>query len=88
MDKMDWRSCFICQAHKSNEKTVDPSLSIKLRNNPERLYACYKEVKDNIEELSELDELPDFVVLGKNCDGGGISHSSSSGGEGTQDACF
>ena len=26
--------------------------------------------------LSELDELPDFVVLGKICDSGGISRSS------------
>ena len=56
MDTMYWSSCFICQAHKSNEKTVKPFLSIKLCNNPEILYACYK-VKGNIEELSKLDEL-------------------------------
>ena len=53
---MYWSSCLICQAHKSNEKTVKQSLSIKLRNNPEVLYACYK-VKGNIKELSKLDEL-------------------------------
>ena len=67
MDTMDWSSCFICQAHKSNEETVKPSLFIKLRNNPEILYACYK-VKGNIEELSELDELFDCVVLFNICD--------------------
>ena len=27
-------------------------------------------------ELSKLDELPEFVVLGKICDSGGISRSS------------
>ena len=36
-------------------------------------------------ELNKLDELLDFVFLGKICDNGGISRSSSSGGEGVQD---
>ena len=36
---------------------------MKLRNNPERLSACYKEVTDNIQELQELGELPDCVVV-------------------------
>ena len=40
------------------------------------MIACYKEVKDNIAELSELDELPDFAVFSKIWDSGGISRSS------------
>ncbi len=37
--------------------------SVKLRNNPERLSTCYKEVTDNIQEPTVLGELYDFVVV-------------------------
>lgn len=80
----DWSLCFICQLEKSNEKTLNPSSSIKLRNNPEKLYACYKEVTDNIQELKELGELPDFIVV-HDYSGGGVSGSSmGDGGGGAQ----
>ena len=71
MDTRDWSLCFICQSLKTSEKTLNPSLSIKLRNTPEKLIACYKEVVNNIQELKELGDLPDFVVV-NSIDGGGV----------------
>lgn len=55
-----------------SEKTLNPSSSIKLRNNPDKLYACYKKVTDNIQEVKELGELPDFIVV-HDYSGGGVS---------------
>ena len=64
MDTRDWSLCFIiCQSDKSNEKTLNPSSSLKLRNNPEQCSACYKEIIDNIQELKELGEVPDFIII-------------------------
>ena len=34
-----------------------------MRNNPERLSAAYRQVVNNIQELNELGELPDFVFV-------------------------
>ena len=48
METQDLNLCFICQLEKSNEKTLLPSSSVKLRNNPEAVYVCYKGVTDNI----------------------------------------
>ena len=45
------------------KKTVDQSSSVKLRNNPEKLYACYKGVTVNIQELEELGEIHAFIVV-------------------------
>ncbi len=42
---------------------MNPSSSVKLRNNNDKLLVSYKEVTDNIQELQELSELPDFVVV-------------------------
>ena len=80
METRDWNLCFICQLEKSNEKTILPSSSVKLRNNPEKLYACYKEVTDNIQELKELGELPGFVVMHNISGGGNDGGDSGSGG--------
>ena len=60
---MDWSLCFICQSDEPQNATVDPSSSVKLRNNPERLSAAYRQVVNNIQELNELGELPDFVFV-------------------------
>ena len=79
MDTRDWSLCFICQLEKSNEKPVDPSSSVKLRKNPEKLYACYKEVTDNIQKLKELGELPDFIVV-SDISGGGSNGDGGKGG--------
>ncbi len=49
------------------------SSSVKLRNNNDKRLVSYKEVTDNIQELQELSELPDFVVvndIGGGTDGG------------------
>ena len=65
MDTRDWSLCLLCQSgrQKRNEIVLDPSASFKLRNNPVKRYACYKEVTDNIQELKELGDLPDFIVV-------------------------
>ena len=63
MGSRDWSLCFICQSADSKINNMDPSSSVVLRNNPERLSACYKQVTDNIRELNELGELPDFVFV-------------------------
>ena len=60
---MDWSLCFICQSDEPQNATVDPSSSVKLRNNPERLSAAYRQAVNNIQELNELGELPDFVFV-------------------------
>ncbi len=60
---MDWSLCFICQSDETHNPTSDPSSSVKLRNNPERLSAAYRLVVNNIQELNELGELPDFVFV-------------------------
>ena len=59
----DWDLCFICQSDESYKPTMNLASSVKLRNNPERLSACYKEVADNIQDLKEYGEKPDFVVI-------------------------
>ena len=72
----DWSLCFICQSKKKkNKNCLNPSSSIKLGNNPGKLYACYKEVTDNIQKLKELGELPDFIV-GHDFSGGKVNGSS------------
>ena len=63
MDNHDWSLCFICQSDKGFEPIKNPSSSVKLRNKPERLSVCYKEVTDNTQELKELGELPDTIVV-------------------------
>ena len=85
LDTRDWSLCFICQQEKSNENVLDHSSSIKLRNNPEKLYVCYKEITNNIRELKELGELHDFVTVNDvmgcgNSGGGGIDDGSNGGG--------
>lgn len=60
---MDWSLCFICRSDETHNPTSDPSSSVKLRNNPERLSAAYRQVVNNIQELNELGELPDFVFV-------------------------
>ena len=62
MECRDWSLCFLCQSALQIEKTLDPSLSFKLRNNPEKLQSCYKEAVDNIQELKALGDLPEFIV--------------------------
>ncbi len=42
---------------------MNPASFVKLRNNAERLSACYKKVTDNIQELTLKREMPDFVVV-------------------------
>ena len=68
----------MCQIEKTNEKTLDSSSSTKLRNNPEKLVSCYKEVADNIQELKELGALPDFIVMYDIS--GGIGDGNNGGG--------
>ena len=51
MDTQDWNLWFICQTDERNKPTMDESSFVKLKHNPERLSACYKEVIDNIQEL-------------------------------------
>lgn len=63
MDSRDWSLCFICQSGVNSIPVMNPSSSVKLKNNPERISACYKEVTGNIKELKDLDELPDFVFV-------------------------
>ena len=42
---------------------MDPSSFVNLKHKSERLSACYKEVIDNIRELNELGDLPNFVFV-------------------------
>ena len=44
---------------------------MKLRNNPEKLYACFKEGSDNIQALKQLGELSDFTVANNSSSGSG-----------------
>ncbi len=74
MDTRDWNLCFICQTDERDKPTMDPSSSVKLKRNPERLSACYKEVLDNIQELNELGDLPYFVAI-DNISGGECTQS-------------
>jgi hypothetical protein len=73
---------------KTKKTTLNSSSSVKLRNNPEKLFACYKEVTDNIQLLKELGELPDCIIM-DDLIGGGTSLSGSIGdgdnGGGAQD---
>ncbi len=46
-----WNVCFICETDERDKPTMDPSSFVKLKQNPERLSAYYKEVIDNIQEL-------------------------------------
>ncbi len=62
MDTHDWNLCFICQ-RVTNEVTMNPSSSVRLKNRPDKLRATYQEVVDNIFELETLHELPSFVVM-------------------------
>ncbi len=48
----DWEICFICQSKESYTPIMNSASFVKLRNNPERFSACYKEVTDNIQELT------------------------------------
>ncbi len=59
----DWDLCSICQSKESYNPIMNPASSVKLRTNPERLSACYKEVTDNIQELMVKRELPYFVIV-------------------------
>ncbi len=43
----DWDLFFICQSKENYKPIMNPESSVKLRNNPERLSACYKKVTDN-----------------------------------------
>ena len=71
MDTQDWNLCFLCQLQKRNEQVLDPSSSVKWRNKPEKHYACYKEVTDNMQELKELGNFPNCVVVNDISRGGG-----------------
>ena len=51
MDTRDWNLCFICQTDERDKPTMGPLSFVKLKHNPERLSANYKEVIDNIQEL-------------------------------------
>lgn len=62
MECLDWSLCFLCQSSLQMEKTLDPSSSVKLRNNPEKLQSCYKEAVDNIQELKALGDLAEYIV--------------------------
>ena len=63
MDTRDWDLCFICQTDVKNKPLLDPSTSVKLKNNVDKLISAYKEVVNNIVELNYLGQLPDYVVV-------------------------
>ena len=48
--------------------------NVKLKNNSERILACYEKVIENTRQLNELRELPDFiftdVIVGVGADSG------------------
>ena len=88
MDTRDWDLCFICQTDVKNKPLLDPSTSVKLKNNVDKLISAYKEVVNNIVELNYLGQLPDYVVVddiigdgdnggGDNGDGGGCNNPDS-----------
>ena len=75
MDTRDWNLCvMIYHTGERDKPTMDESSFVKLKHNPERLSACYKEVIDNIQELNELGDLPNFVVIA-NISGGDSTQS-------------
>ena len=52
--------CFLCQSD-LKEPTTYPSTLVKLKNNFERILACYEKVIDNIRQPNELEELPNSI---------------------------
>ena len=59
-DTREWGLCFLCQSD-LKESTTKPSTSIKLKNKPKRILACYEKVIDNIRQLNEFGELPNSI---------------------------
>ena len=59
-DAREWGLCFLCQSD-IKEPTTKPSTSIKLKNKPERILACYEKVVDCIRQLNEMGELPNSI---------------------------
>ena len=84
MATCDWDLCFIYQSNNDSTVTMTPSLSFKLKNNPDKRRDCYTEVTHNMHILSELEELPDCVVYNINGSSGVGSSSSSGGGDTVQ----
>ena len=80
MADRNWNICFICQSD-NGSATMNPSTSIKLQNNSEKLLECYTDITNNTHILNELGELPDFVVVDNNGGGfGGFGGGGFGGG--------
>ena len=60
MSSRDWKLCFICQSN-LKEPTVNPSISVKLKDKHDKLLTCCEQVTANIKELYDLGELTNSI---------------------------
>ena len=59
-DTKVWCLCFSCKSG-LKEPITKLSMSVKLKNNSERILACYEKVIDNTRQLNDLGELPNSI---------------------------
>ena len=62
MDSRDWKKCFLCQTD-TKEVVNDPSLSKKLKLNPDKLKTSLQNIITNICDLKKFGALPDFCKI-------------------------